>query len=58
MQILWNLAFTKPGNKQKPDNSQNINIGCFVLKIFSVKNKNFSVRVYSQYEEICKILNI
>ena len=24
----------------------------------SVKDKNFSVRVYSQYEEICKILNI
>ena len=42
----------------KPDNSQNLNIGCFVLKIASVKDKNFSLRVYSEYEEICKILNI
>ena len=24
----------------------------------SVKNKNFSLRVYSEYEEICKILNV
>ena len=24
----------------------------------SVKDKNFSLRVYSEYEEICKILNV
>ena len=42
----------------KPDNSQNLNIGCFVLQIASVKDKNFSLRVYSEYEEICKILNV
>ena len=37
----------------KPDNSQNLDIGFFVLKMVSVKDKNFSVRIYSEYEEIC-----
>lgn len=44
MQILQNLAFTKSGNVQ--------NIGCF-----GCQDKNFSVRVDSEYEEVCKILN-
>ena len=42
----------------KPDNSQNLTIGCFVLKMANVKEKKFSLRVYSGYEEICKILKI
>ena len=28
------------------------------LKMASAKDKNFSIRAYSEYEEICKILNI
>ena len=57
---LLNANFVEPCmNKAmkctKPDNSQNLTIGCFVLKMASIKDKNFSLRVYSVYEEICKI---
>ena len=48
----------KARKSKKPDNSQNLTIGCFVSMIASVKDKNFSWRIYSEYEEICKILNI
>ena len=40
------------------NNSQNLTIGCFVSKMASVKDKNFLWRVYSEYEEICQILNV
>ena len=40
------------------NNSQNLTTGCFVSKMASVKDKNFLLRVYSEYEEICKILNV
>ena len=42
----------------KPDNSKNLTIGCFVLKMASVKDKEFSLRVYSDYEDISKIVNV
>ena len=42
----------------KPDNSKNLTIGCFVLKMASVKDKDFSLRVYSDYEDISKIVNV
>ena len=42
----------------KPDNPQKLTIRCFVLKMDIVKGKKFSLRVYSEYEEICKILNV
>ena len=42
----------------KSDNFGNLTIGCFVLKMTSVKDKNFSIRVYPENEEICKILNV
>ena len=35
----------------KPDNFQNLNIGCFILKMVKAKDYNFSVRVYSKDEK-------
>ena len=32
----------KPRKCTKPDNSQNLNIGCFLLKMFGVKDKKNS----------------
>ena len=42
----------------KPDNSKNLTICCFVLKMASVKDRDFSLRVYSDYEDISKIVNV
>ena len=60
---VLNANFVKPYmNKarkcKKPDNCQDLTTGCFVWKMANVKDKNFSSRVYSEYEEICKILNV
>ena len=51
-------SMNKVRNCTKSDNSKNFTIDCFCFCRWLVsKTKIYSLRVYSEYEEICKILN-
>ena len=55
---MWKLAWTKPGIVRNQIIPKISLLVVLFLKMASAKDKNFSIRAYSEYEEICKILNI